>query len=108
NWRKALRAVKASDGAIVAVDDDMILEAAKDIAAQTGVFAEPTGSAPFAGLVKARAEGIVGPTDRVLIVVTGNGLKDVAGGSAKAPPAHTIGVSLDDVARVLASRGARA
>jgi len=108
NWRKALRAVKASDGAIIAVDDDMILEAAKDIAAKSGVFAEPTGSAPFAGLVKARAEGIVGPKDRELIVVTGNGLKDVAGASAKAPPAHTIGVSLDDVARVIASRGAGA
>jgi threonine synthase len=108
NWRKALRAVKASEGAIVAVSDDAILEAAKDIAAGTGVFAEPTGSAPFAGLQRAREEGIVSAKDRVLVVVTGNGLKDVAGASAKAPPAHTIGVSLDDVARVMAERGARA
>jgi threonine synthase len=108
NWRKALRAVKASEGAIVAVSDEAILEAAKDIAAGSGVFAEPTGSAPFAGLLKAREAGIVGAKDRVLVVVTGNGLKDVAGASAKAPPAHTIGVSLDDVARVLAQRTARA
>ena len=101
NWRKALRAVRASEGAIVAVSDDSILEAAKDIAANTGVFAEPTGSAPLAGLLRAREMGIVGAKDRVLIVVTGNGLKDVAGASAKAPPAHRIGVSLEDVARVV-------
>ena len=104
NWRKALRAVKASEGAIVSVDDEAILEAAKDIAAATGVFAEPTGSAPWAGLLRAREEGIVAPTDRVLLVVTGNGLKDVAGAASKAPPAHTIGVSLDDVARVVGRR----
>jgi threonine synthase len=106
NWRKALRAVKASEGAIVAVPDDAILEASKDIAALSGVFAEPTGAAPFAGLVRAREEGIVSAKDRVLVVVTGNGLKDVAGASAKAPPAHRIGVSLDDVARVLRERRA--
>ena len=100
NWRKALRAVRASEGAIVSVSDESILIAAKDIAAKTGVFAEPTGSAPLAGLLaRAPAEGIVTAKDRVLIVVTGNGLKDVAGASAKAPPAHRIGVSLDDVAR---------
>jgi threonine synthase len=104
NWRKALRAVKASLGAIVSVSDDAILEAAKDIAAKTGVFAEPTGSAPLAGLLSARQMGIVGAKDRVLLVVTGNGLKDVAGASAKAPPAHHIGVSLEDVARVVQAR----
>ncbi|HEY2510113.1 MAG TPA: threonine synthase [Polyangiaceae bacterium] len=104
NWRKSLRAVKASEGAIVAVPDDAILEAAKDIAAATGVFAEPTASATLAGLLRARAEGIVGAKDRILMVVTGNGLKDIAGASAKAPPAHRIGVSLDDVQRVLAEQ----
>jgi threonine synthase len=105
NWRKALRAVKASDGAIVTVSDDAILEAAKDVAAATGVFAEPTGAAGFAGLIEAKAKGIVTSSDRVLFIVTGNGLKDVTGASKKAPEAHRIGVSLDDVRRVLGSRG---
>lgn len=103
NWRKALRAVKASDGAILAVSDEAILDAAKDVAAATGVFAEPTGAAAFAGLAEARARGIVRETDRVLMVVTGNGLKDVAGAAKKAPEAHRIGVSLEDVRRALAS-----
>ena len=101
NWRKALRAVKASEGAIVAVSDESILEAAKDVAAATGVFAEPTGAAAFAGLLEARAKGVVSPKEKVLLVVTGNGLKDVAGASKKAPPALHIGVSLDDCRRAL-------
>jgi threonine synthase len=101
NWRKALRAVKASDGSIVAVTDDAILDAAKDIAAATGVFAEPTGAAGYAGLLEARARGIIGEGERVLLVVTGNGLKDVAGASKKAPEAHRIGVSLEDCKRAL-------
>ena len=101
NWRKALRAVKASEGAILAVSDDSILEAAKDIAAATGVFAEPTGAAGYAGILEAKAKGILGARDRVLLVVTGNGLKDVGGASKKAPEAHTIGVSLDDCRRAL-------
>lgn len=104
NWRKALRAVKASEGAIVAVSDEAILDAAPVIAASTGVFAEPTASATLAGLLQARERGIVGPKDRVLAVVTGNGLKDVAGAARKAPPAHTIGVSLDAVERVVGAR----
>jgi threonine synthase len=101
NWRKALRAVKASDGAILAVEDDAILEAAKDVAAATGVFAEPTGAAAYAGLLEARAKGIVSPKEKVVMVVTGNGLKDVAGAAKKAPEAHRIRVSLDDVRRAL-------
>jgi threonine synthase len=107
NWRKALRAIKASEGAIVSVSDEAILEAAKDLAAASGVFAEPTASATLAGLLRAREEGIVRAEDRVLLVITGNGLKDVAGASAKAPPAHKIGVSLDDVARVVKATGAK-
>jgi threonine synthase len=102
NWRKALRAVKASEGAILSVTDDAILDAAKDVAAATGVFAEPTAAAAFAGIAEARARGIVTAKDKVVMVVTGNGLKDVGGAAKKAPQAHRIGVSIADVRRALA------
>jgi threonine synthase len=101
NWRKALRAVKASGGEIVAVDDDAILEAAKDVAAATGVFAEPTAAASYAGILEAKARGNIGPHERVLFVVTGNGLKDIAGASRKAPEAHRIQPTLEDCRRAL-------
>jgi threonine synthase len=100
NWRKALRAVRESGGALVQVSDDAILEAARDLAAATGIFAEPTGAAAVAGLKTALDRGLVNKHHRVLHVVTGNGLKDVRGAAARAPEAVRIGVSLADVKRV--------
>ncbi|HJZ83551.1 MAG TPA: threonine synthase [Polyangia bacterium] len=99
NWRKALRAVRASGGAWVAVSDEAILEASRDLAAATGIFAEPTGAAALAGIRAAREQGTIGARDRVLHVVTGSGLKDVRGAALRAPEPTRIGVALEDVRR---------
>ena len=77
NWRKALAAVRESGGTYVAVEDEAILEAMREAGRLSGVFGEPAGVASLAGLRQAVEEGIVGPRDRVLAVVTGSGLKDV-------------------------------
>jgi threonine synthase len=77
NWRKALRAVRASGGALVAVTDEAILEAMREAGRRAGVFGEPAGVAGLAGLRQAVAEGIVGRRETALAVVTGSGLKDV-------------------------------
>jgi len=76
NWRKALRAVRASGGALVAVPDETILEAMREAGRRAGVFGEPAGVAGLAGLRIAVEEGIVGGGDSALAVVTGSGLKD--------------------------------
>lgn len=75
---KALRAARESGGALVAVEDDDILAAIRRLAREAGVFAEPAGAAGFAGLGVLKAAGKLGPSDRVVTLVTGNGLKDVA------------------------------
>ncbi|MBC7250709.1 MAG: threonine synthase [Anaerolineae bacterium] len=75
---KAMRAVQETGGAYIAVSDDEILTAMKELARGAGVFAEPAGSAPYAGLVKARQQGLIGDDERVVVIATGNGLKDVA------------------------------
>jgi threonine synthase len=77
NWRKALRAVRESGGAFVAVPDEAILDAMRAAGRRAGVFGEPAGVAGLAGLRQAVAEGIVGRRDTALAVVTGSGLKDV-------------------------------
>lgn len=76
---KALRAVRESGGALVAVSDAAIIEAIPAVARASGVFGEPTGVAGIAGIYVARARGLIGPQDSVLHVVSGNGLKDVRG-----------------------------
>lgn len=75
---KAMAAVKETQGAYITVSDDEILAAIPALARGCGVFAEPAGAAAYAGLVKAVAHNLVAPHERVVVLNTGNGLKDVA------------------------------
>ncbi len=75
---KALRAVYESGGAMVAVEDEEILAAMRRLAREAGVFAEPAGATGFAGLCRLAAARTIGRNERVVVLVTGNGLKDVA------------------------------
>jgi len=75
---KALRAVRDTSGAFITVSDEEILEAMRVLGREMGIFAEPAGAAPFAGLLKALRQGLVNPEEKVVVLVTGNGLKDVA------------------------------
>ena len=75
---KAMAAVTETDGAYVTVSDDEILVAIPTLARGSGVFAEPAGATAYAGLVKAVELGLVSADDRIVVINTGNGLKDVA------------------------------
>ncbi len=74
---KAVKYVHRNGGKFVTVTDDEIIDAIATLARRTGVFAEPAGATPFAGLRKLAESGeIAGKSAAVM--VTGNGLKDVA------------------------------
>jgi len=73
---KAVSYVRANGGGFVTVSDQEILAAIGELARRTGVFAEPAGAAPFAGLRKLARKGKL--EGSAAIMVTGNGLKDVA------------------------------
>jgi len=73
---RAVRAVKETGGTYVNVSDEEILNAIAELG-RVGVFAEPAGATAYAGLVKGTATGVVGNADPILVLNTGNGLKDV-------------------------------
>jgi len=73
----ALAAVRNSNGWGITVTDQEILDAIPVMAQRTGVFAEPAASASFAGLIRAQKEGLLSPDQRVLVLNTGHGLKDI-------------------------------
>jgi threonine synthase len=73
----AVRDIKESKGFGIAVSDKEILEAIKYLGSKQGIFAEPAGSTAFAGMVKALEEGKISREEKVVVLVTGNGLKDV-------------------------------
>ncbi len=75
---KAMAAVKETDGAYLTVTDEEILVAIPAMARGSGVFGEPAGATAYAGLVKAANEGLVSADERIVVLNTGNGLKDVA------------------------------
>jgi len=77
NALQCLRVIRASGGSGVAVPDAAILEAIPRLAGLTGVFAEPSAAAGLAGLEVALREGLVEREERVVLLVTGTGLKDV-------------------------------
>lgn len=69
---EANEAVETSGGHVVALADDAILQAWRDLAHEEGVLCEPSSAAGLAAL----AETGVEPGTRVVCVLTGHGLKD--------------------------------
>ncbi|HSM57529.1 MAG TPA: threonine synthase [Candidatus Sulfomarinibacteraceae bacterium] len=102
---KAMRAVEETGGAYVRVSDEQILEAIPVLARGSGVFAEPAGAAAYAGLVRAVEDGLVTADERIVVLNTGNGLKDVAGamkavGLVGTQP-YEVSPDIDDLKRVM-------
>lgn len=97
---KALAAVRETEGAYIKVSDEEILAAIPVLGQNAGVFAEPAGAASYAGLVKAVADGLVNPDERIVVLVTGNGLKDVASARKSVGEPFVVNKDLADVKRV--------
>ncbi|WP_367357248.1 pyridoxal-phosphate dependent enzyme, partial [Mesotoga sp.] len=95
------RYTKAHDGLFLSVSDSQILRGIIELARETGVFAEPAGAAAFAGFRKAREIGIVDERSRILVVVTGNGLKDLKNVSAVLPEVKTLPPEKDVIEEAL-------
>jgi len=106
---KAMAAVRETGGAFVTVSDQELLAAIPALARGSGVFAEPAAAAAYAGLVRAADRGLVGPADRVVVISTGSGLKDVASArrAAEEAGAATIEIeaSRESLERALADHG---
>jgi threonine synthase len=76
SWEQALAARDDSRGVIEAVTDDEILAAHRVLSAEVGVFVEPASAAGVAGLLRRAEQGHVPAGARVVVTVTGHGLKD--------------------------------
>ncbi|MDI6766931.1 MAG: threonine synthase [Bacteroidota bacterium] len=101
NWRRAIQQIRLSHGEMVAVSDEEILEAMRVTARLSGVFGEPAGVAGVAGLRKAIEQNIVKSNETALVVITGNGLKDIQSAKQAAGKENIIKPTLDAVAEVL-------
>jgi threonine synthase len=71
----ALELARRSGGAIDAVSDDEIREGIALLARTTGIFTETAGGVTTATLRKLAERGDIGADERVVLVITGEGLK---------------------------------
>jgi threonine synthase len=100
---KAVTAVSQTNGAFIQVSDQEILAAIPALAQGCGVFAEPAAATAYAGLRKAAQTGLVGADDRVALIITGNGLKDVKSAMQSIGEAQKIKPNLTAVKQALKS-----
>lgn len=101
---KALRAIKESDGVVVNVSDDEIMEAMRLLGRHAGIFAEPAGAAGTAGVKKAVETGLIERDASVVTIVTGNGLKDVNNAIRAAGEPMSIRPDLNALLEAFAAR----
>ncbi len=76
SWKKALRAIKESNGLMEVVTDEEILSAQKEFARSDGLFIEPASAASIAALGKLVKESQIAEDEVTVCVATGHGLKD--------------------------------
>jgi len=99
---KALRAVRQTGGEFMAVSDEEILDAMRVLARRAAVFAEPAGATGYAGLAKLVREGRIDPEERIVVLVTGNGLKDVASAIKATGQPHLIEPTMEALRQLMA------
>jgi threonine synthase len=85
---RAIRAATHTGGTIMTVSDDDILQAIGALGRDAAVFAEPAAAAAYAGLQRWVDTGQADPDEHIVVLITGNGLKDVAAAAKAtvAPP----------------------
>jgi threonine synthase len=96
NAPKALPGIRETGGTAVAVSDEQITTAQRDLA-EEGVGVEPASAASIAGLRKLREQGVVDSDEEVVCLTTGHLLKDPdaaaeAGSEPEPVPADTDAV----------------
>ena len=74
---KALRALKDSNGDSILVSDQNILSAQQRLAREKGIFCEPSAAASFAGFLKYHLENPLRSSEKIVILLTGSGMKDL-------------------------------
>jgi threonine synthase len=75
SYDRGIQAIRRTNGAVVAVSDEAIMEAQAAVG-RAGVGSEPASAASVAGLRHAIENRLIGPGERLIAVLTGHVLKD--------------------------------
>jgi threonine synthase len=90
----ALDAIRRTGGSVGRVGDDEIVAGIRDLARTTGVFAETAGGVTTAVLRQLVEKGLIDPTQEVVVLNTGEGLKTLDPLLPVVGPSHRVQPSL--------------
>jgi len=96
---RAIRAASQTGGTYILVKDEEIIQAIPQLG-KFGIFAEPAGATAFAGFLKAHEMDLFGTEDRVVVINTGSGLKDVNTAMKSVQPAPIIQPTLSELKKL--------
>ncbi|MCZ7529952.1 MAG: threonine synthase [Acidimicrobiia bacterium] len=91
----ALDAAHQTGGVIESVTDDEIVEGIRLLARTEGIFGETAAGVTVGTLAKLAAAGVVRPDERVVIYVTGHGLKTIEAVASHVGPTAEIEPTLE-------------
>jgi threonine synthase len=94
----ALKVARETGGAIESVTDDEVVEGIRLLARTEGIFTETAGGVTIATLRKLVDAGVVTPEERVVALITGDGLKTIEAVAHVAKPTMTIPPRLEEFA----------
>ena len=89
----ALDAVRQTDGGLAAVSDGEVVEGIRLLARTEGIFAETAGGVTVASLKRLAEDGVGTADERVVLYITGLGLKTLD--AVEADPTATISPTID-------------
>ena len=98
NAHLARAAIRESDGLSVTVSDDEILQGQRLLAEKAGVFAEPAAAAVVPALRKLRKSKLLDGRERIVLLITGHGLKDVEAAMRNIRVPSALNPSLESLA----------
>ena len=98
---KILRAIHDSNGSGAIVSDRAILAAQCHLATNESIFTEPSGAIPAAALDKLLEQKIIKPSDTIVCICTGNGLKDPKSALLSFTPPQSIDPDLAQVEQII-------
>lgn len=78
NLYMAAAGILETGGAAVSVTDEEILKAQSEFIRITGILAEPSCAASYAGYLRLKKTDQINATENILLLITGNGMKDTA------------------------------
>jgi threonine synthase len=96
---KALAAIRDSTGTAIEVADSAVVAAQKKLGESAAIFTEPSGALGLAAFLKLKK--LLKKSDKIVLIATGNGLKDPRSALDAHPIPPAVEPNLDEIDRFL-------